>query len=76
MGRPLIPPENVREAFKCRAQKKIIAELTREAIEEDTTRQQLVESILVAHVEKRIRARTAAATKKVKTTKQRAAKRS
>lgn len=51
MGRPLIPPENRRIAFKVRAQQKIVDELTREAIEEDTTRQDVIERALIGYVQ-------------------------
>ena len=63
MGRPLIPPENLRVSFKVRAQRKIVDELTREATVEQITRQRLIENILVDHVEKR-RRRTAASSQK------------
>lgn len=63
MGRPLMMPENRRIAFKVRAQQKIVDELTREAIEQDMTRQDVIEKILVAHVAGRLAERDRKPTK-------------
>jgi hypothetical protein len=75
MGRPLMLPENRRIAFKVRAQQKIVDELTREAMEDDTTRQDVIEKILVAHVTTRVAGRDRAERKPDKAASRRPARR-